>query len=149
MIRRPPRSTLFPYTTLFRSVVFVTGRPVRWMEPLWRHVGGHGLAICSNGGIIYDVPGRTVLEARTIPPATGVEVAELVRTALPGSVFALERTTGFAREPAFAAPEESDGGTPEPAVGSLAEIFDDTVVKLLARHRDLAPDDYWAKVDSL
>src|SRR5256885_12551895 len=31
MIRRPPRSTLFPYTTLFRSVVFVhcdnLGRP--------------------------------------------------------------------------------------------------------------------------
>src|SRR5260221_1684030 len=24
MIRRPPRSTLFPYTTLFRSVVLVT-----------------------------------------------------------------------------------------------------------------------------
>src|SRR3712207_9421263 len=26
MIRRPPRSTLFPYTTLFRSVVV----PIRW-----------------------------------------------------------------------------------------------------------------------
>src|SRR5256885_5309549 len=25
MIRRPPRSTLFPYTTLFRSIVCVTG----------------------------------------------------------------------------------------------------------------------------
>src|SRR3712207_8317030 len=25
MIRRPPRSTLFPYTTLFRSPVFVPG----------------------------------------------------------------------------------------------------------------------------
>src|SRR2546426_5011004 len=25
MIRRPPRSTLFPYTTLFRSVEFVCG----------------------------------------------------------------------------------------------------------------------------
>src|SRR5258707_11594452 len=25
MIRRPPRSTLFPYTTLFRSVVLVPG----------------------------------------------------------------------------------------------------------------------------
>src|SRR5688572_30956263 len=25
MIRRPPRSTLFPYTTLFRSVVATTG----------------------------------------------------------------------------------------------------------------------------
>src|SRR3989454_8398126 len=31
MIRRPPRSTLFPYTTLFRSVVarYVFSRPVR------------------------------------------------------------------------------------------------------------------------
>src|SRR3712207_7363669 len=27
MIRRPPRSTLFPYTTLFRS----PSRPVRWL----------------------------------------------------------------------------------------------------------------------
>src|SRR2546430_8733534 len=26
MIRRPPRSTLFPYTTLFRSIGLVTGR---------------------------------------------------------------------------------------------------------------------------
>src|SRR5690349_24565118 len=25
MIRRPPRSTLFPYTTLFRSVIFLRG----------------------------------------------------------------------------------------------------------------------------
>src|SRR2546422_5215812 len=27
MIRRPPRSTLFPYTTLFRSIVTSTARP--------------------------------------------------------------------------------------------------------------------------
>src|SRR2546430_5531069 len=28
MIRRPPRSTLFPYTTLFRSKTTTAGRPV-------------------------------------------------------------------------------------------------------------------------
>src|SRR2546427_9181963 len=28
MIRRPPRSTLFPYTTLFRSVVAAVGEPL-------------------------------------------------------------------------------------------------------------------------
>src|SRR2546427_108036 len=28
MIRRPPRSTLFPYTTLFRSIVIVAGGDV-------------------------------------------------------------------------------------------------------------------------
>src|SRR3712207_8822737 len=29
MIRRPPRSTLFPYTTLFRSVGTILGAPTR------------------------------------------------------------------------------------------------------------------------
>src|SRR2546429_4776482 len=30
MIRRPPRSTLFPYTTLFRSPLTIGGSPARW-----------------------------------------------------------------------------------------------------------------------
>src|SRR5256885_9998501 len=33
MIRRPPRSTLFPYTTLFRSM-----RPVTWITAAFLHV---------------------------------------------------------------------------------------------------------------
>src|SRR2546430_8713378 len=28
MIRRPPRSTLFPYTTLFRSLIVLSGGPI-------------------------------------------------------------------------------------------------------------------------
>src|SRR5256885_3842640 len=45
MIRRPPRSTLFPYTTLFRSIHFSTQsvygdpRPNRWIR--WRNPYGH------------------------------------------------------------------------------------------------------------
>src|SRR3712207_8842768 len=34
MIRRPPRSTLFPYTTLFRSHVAVAGTGVVGADPL-------------------------------------------------------------------------------------------------------------------
>src|SRR3989442_6597570 len=30
MIRRPPRSTLFPYTTLFRSLAFRIGYPISY-----------------------------------------------------------------------------------------------------------------------
>src|ERR1035441_8852883 len=30
MMRRPPRSTLFPYTTLFRSIFICTGRGFSW-----------------------------------------------------------------------------------------------------------------------
>src|SRR3712207_7250751 len=35
MIRRPPRSTLFPYTTLFRSYTFKRGDEVRQSPPVW------------------------------------------------------------------------------------------------------------------
>src|SRR2546430_7068992 len=34
MIRRPPRSTLFPYTTLFRSRLAELGHDVRLFDPL-------------------------------------------------------------------------------------------------------------------
>src|SRR3712207_7200812 len=52
MIRRPPRSTLFPYTTLFRSLA--TGRVVRDVRQR-RHgvgaaVGGSGARAGRRGG---------------------------------------------------------------------------------------------------
>src|SRR5439155_3640728 len=37
MIRRPPRSTLFPYTTLFRSRS--NCRRCRWRQAEWMHEG--------------------------------------------------------------------------------------------------------------
>src|SRR3712207_6892526 len=43
MIRRPPRSTLFPYTTLFRSVGGAQGRHHRLPLPV-RPPGHHGRA---------------------------------------------------------------------------------------------------------
>src|SRR5256885_9855321 len=41
MIRRPPRSTLFPYTTLFRSGARLRGEPVGWQGD----VGFYSLAV--------------------------------------------------------------------------------------------------------
>src|SRR2546429_3501888 len=34
MIRRPPRSTLFPYTTLFRSIEETVNRRLLWADPV-------------------------------------------------------------------------------------------------------------------
>lgn len=130
------------------EVVFVTGRPIRWMDDLWHHVGDHGIAVCSNGGIVYDVPTHSVTKCRPIPRTIGLEVADLIRTALPGSVFALERTTGFGKEPVFM-PHESDARRTDLEVGSLEQVFTDDVVKLLALHPHMAPDEYWAKVEQL
>src|SRR3990172_2095976 len=38
MIRRPPRSTLFPYTTLFRSLFALPGSHYSDPEFSWKHV---------------------------------------------------------------------------------------------------------------
>src|SRR5256885_10328787 len=44
MIRRPPRSTLFPYTTLFRSLVDADGDAERPPSALQLRVEGRGRA---------------------------------------------------------------------------------------------------------
>src|SRR2546426_8584127 len=54
MIRRPPRSTLFPYTTLFRS----------------SHASGHGafaLSVSRGGGAAYPAPALRAHGVRRAP----------------------------------------------------------------------------------
>src|SRR3712207_6985521 len=41
MIRRPPRSTLFPYTTLFRSIFSFMGAKLSMLDVLRRRCEGH------------------------------------------------------------------------------------------------------------
>src|SRR5438270_6322978 len=63
IIRRPPRSTLFPYTTLFRSKPDVCGPPAhagRMVRPLVRTVGNRWTSrILSIHWQVSDRAGRT------------------------------------------------------------------------------------------
>jgi len=127
------------------AVVFVTGRPIRWMDALWEHVGGHGLAICSNGAIVYDVHARAVSKASTISAEIGLRVSEVLRAAIPDTTFALEKSDGFAKEAGFMPRVPPP---PDLEIGPLTEIFDDDVVKLLVRHEDMDPEKFWAEVES-
>src|SRR5947208_7345037 len=50
MRRPPPRSTLFPYTTLFRSVTVVPGDPLGLVRELKREEGtGLDIWLCGGG----------------------------------------------------------------------------------------------------
>src|SRR6266545_8197053 len=49
MIRRPPRSTLFPYTTLFRSVRPSKGSPVAGLIAVFGFTVGGGPVNCVTG----------------------------------------------------------------------------------------------------
>src|SRR2546430_11377004 len=53
MIRRPPRSTLFPYTTLFRSAARPPARRRRRASPLGAGQGEHGVARRGRAGRIH------------------------------------------------------------------------------------------------
>ncbi len=145
------RDALTAVEALGVTVVFVTGRPIRWMRDLWQHVGDHGLAVCSNGGIVYDVPTQAVRSARPIPVDVGLRVADLMREAIPGTTFALERIDGFAREPDFMRSVTSrvnPDGTPEDIeVAPLDELFGGQAVKMLARHEELPAEDFWVAAE--
>lgn len=127
-------------------VVFVTGRPIRWMDALWEAVGGHGLAVCSNGGIVYDVAAHGIRNALTIEPDVALEVGRSLRKAIPGTSFAVEKTSGFGMERTFWAREDVVRGVP---IGQLEQIVDGTVVKLLAQHEEIAPETFWHRVEEL
>src|SRR3989454_1492041 len=84
MIRRPPRSTLFPYTTLFRSEVEDTGPgiPPNWLERIFNPFfttkptgSGTRLGLSISLGIVREHEGR--LWAETDPQGGARFVIEL------------------------------------------------------------------------
>src|SRR5256885_11126920 len=77
MIRRPPRSTLFPYTTLFRSVAYME-REARTHGTHWYSIARHMLGL--RNGLAGARRWRQVWsnhQLKQLPPS---EVMRLART---------------------------------------------------------------------
>ena len=123
-------------------VVFVTGRPPRWMAPVASATGHHGVAVCANGAIVYDLAAERVIATRGIPSADVHGIARALRTALPGGAFALETVHGYRREPAY----RPRWPGPDGPVAPLDELLADApvVLKMLYRLEDGRADDMLA-----
>ena len=93
-------------------VVFVTARPLRWMDGLWPHVGRHGMAIVSNGAIVYDVHARRVRRQRGIEPEAGLALVHAITAAVPGATFAIECVDGIRADPDYDEPYHVPEGSP-------------------------------------
>lgn len=117
------------------TIVFVTGRPPRWLEPAADATGHRGIAVCANGALVVDLASGEVLRARTIDREVGLEALQRLRAADPGLAFGVEYADGFAHEPAYprGTRREQDGVNASTTVGELEELFARPVVKLLAR----------------
>ena len=113
-------------------VVFVTGRPPRWMAPIVEMTGHRGLALCGNGAVVVDLATNEVIRSHTLDAATVREVAARLRRSLPGAAFALETLDGYRREPAY---QPAYRLPPQAQDGELEDLLADspTVIKVLCR----------------
>jgi HAD superfamily hydrolase (TIGR01484 family) len=124
-------------------VVFVTGRPLRWAEEVFDHVGRHGLAVISNGALVWDVAGDRPVAQRGIEPDVGLEVAERIRAAVPGSAFAVETLDGTSLEPQYLERHPVPPGSRRAPIAELLRGQMGPVLKLMTRHEELGYQDFW------
>lgn len=131
------------------EVFFVTGRPVRWMNVVSGHLADHGLAIVANGAALYDLRAGELVEAFPLPESDALAFASALREAVPGTSFAVERTDSFRREPGYEAAEPDPARPPAPIEELLLADPRRPLLKLLAKHPALDPDDFLATAASL
>jgi Cof subfamily protein (haloacid dehalogenase superfamily) len=132
-------------------VVFVTGRPPRWLSEIGDETGHTGMAVAANGAVLYDLRTDTVLRERLLTPQLLATLTADLRAAFPAVHFAVEYGTAFGYEPGYRHdweinPSRDRRGNPlpEPRVGPLDRIIVAPAVKLLAKDLDAEADCFLA-----
>lgn len=137
-------------------VVFVTGRPPRWLDDAVEQTGHVGVAVGANGAVIYDVEAGEMVETFLMQPSLMLDVAQRIRGAFPEVSFAVEFGDGFAAEPDYTHDwqinprlDRNGNPMPDPPTGPLDEILTRPALKLLAKDRGADVDDFLTATDDL
>jgi HAD superfamily hydrolase (TIGR01484 family) len=119
-------------------VIVVTGRPPRWLKGIAEATGQHGLAICANGALVYDLESDEIVDSRPMPDATVAELMRELRVAVAEINFAVECIDGqFIHEPGYIPHWTPEGNT---IVGDIMASLTQPVAKLLARREGMPSD---------
>ncbi len=118
-------------------VVFVTGRPPRWMSGVTEATGHRGVAVCANGAYVYDLQTEQIVKTFPLDISSALTAAERLQRVLPSPAFAIETADGFGHEPAYEARWKVD---PLLSIGPVRELIDRPVAKLLVRDESLDGD---------
>jgi Cof subfamily protein (haloacid dehalogenase superfamily) len=119
-------------------VVICTARPARWMRPLAEATGHHGVAICANGGVVWDLHADCPLEEFPLEPEIARQIVAALREGVPGGNWAVERSNGFGHEPSY---EPRWPVPPDTVIEAVDVLVSQPSVKLLLRHGDLMADE--------
>jgi Cof subfamily protein (haloacid dehalogenase superfamily) len=120
------------------AVVFVTGRPPRWMQEVARETGHRGLAICANGALLYDLHTERVIEEHLIDPNSLRQVIASLRRELPSVAFGVDYGVDFVYDDGYLA--RWDAEAPGARIVSPEELVARPAAKLLIQHQELDTD---------
>ncbi|MEZ0073701.1 HAD family hydrolase [Planotetraspora sp. GP83] len=127
------------------TLVFVTGRPPRWMHSVAGAVHHRGLAICANGALVYDLHTEEIVESHLIAADILEESVQRLRGQVPDLTFSVEYEGGFAHESDFKL-----GGWDTRTVSGLrvgtSTLTSRPCAKLLAHHPSMNPDELHRRV---
>ncbi|MGH2559193.1 MAG: HAD family hydrolase [Thermomicrobiales bacterium] len=133
-------------------VVLATARPPYTTRLIARDAGVGGLAICSNGALIYDLDRDVVVRQTPLLAKAARRLVAALRLALPGVCFACVQGTAFAAEPDYVASARTqDHGRLLETVqlGDALDLLTTTTTKLIVRHVNHGPDELVAIVREL
>ncbi|MCK2214413.1 Cof-type HAD-IIB family hydrolase [Actinomadura sp. ATCC 31491] len=128
------------------TLVFVTGRPPRWMGGVASAVRHRGLAICANGALIYDLHTERIVESHLIAVDVLEEVVAQLRANVSDLVFSVEYEAGFAHESDFLLGGLDRRAGAAPRADSVTAR---PCAKLLALHPRMGADELHALVHDL
>ena len=125
--------------------MLVTGRPPRWLPYVADRIGHRGLAICSNGALVYDLAAERVVETYPIEASTVAALVDQLRAGIPDASFAVEDHDGMRHEAAF--PLHWDAGAAVGQVGRGGRLVGSPAAKLLLRDPSGDPDGLLVRAD--
>jgi Cof subfamily protein (haloacid dehalogenase superfamily) len=147
-------------------VVFATGRPPRWIHDVAEATGHTGLAVTTNGAVLYDLTTETVVAEHVLSTELLAEVTAALREEFPNLVFAIEYTTNtdptagkivsFAYEPGYIHDWEINPAIvrprrplADPLVADLATLVSRPGIKLLAKDRETDPESFLTRASTI
>jgi hydroxymethylpyrimidine pyrophosphatase-like HAD family hydrolase len=132
------RETLRAVEESGRLLVFVTGRPPRWMAPIVEETGHRGIAICANGAVVMDLHTEHIDVAHVMDEHEALEITRRIRALLPTVGFAVERVgvnrradVEFGREPHYIPRWPTPDKPPLAPIDEL--VIGGGLIKILAR----------------
>lgn len=130
------------------TVVFATGRPIRWLEVIKGLPGAHPTVIASNGAALYDAVTDQMIDRITIETEAALDAVARIRRVVPDVSFAFESGTRFGHEPHYTTWAPNNGVDPDIFAGPLETIVHEDLVKVLVQSRGLHSDELLARVNA-